>query len=117
MRACVALVLALFAAGCGGVRACRASSILVSLAFPDAGAGADTLELDVAIDGTPSKVNMFPLAGQTAGTVEIDFPSGWPAGHVVMLRARATAQGSQVAVGQTTITLPDGCATATIDLQ
>jgi len=53
---------------------------------------------------------------ETIGTVEIDFPNGYPAAHNVTITATATQSTTPIGTGTTTLTLPSGCATTTVDL-
>src|SRR5262249_679197 len=71
-------------AGCEPGRPCRTQTLLLTVTLDATSAGADRVEVDVSIDGTLSKTNFFDhVPGDPSGSVEIDFTSGYPAGHPV----------------------------------
>jgi hypothetical protein len=113
-----ALALALLlAGGCETTRPCRSLTLLVTIALDAASAGADQLEVDVSLDGVLSKTNAVShTPGDAMGTFEIDFPSGYPAGHVAGVEVRATAAGAPVGDGVASLALPDDCGTLEVDV-
>lgn len=79
--------------------------------------GADGVDVTVSIDGGPVKMTHLPLAaGLSKGSVEVDFPSGYPRGHVVAVRVEVKAGALLVGNGSTTLTLAHGCETATVTI-
>ncbi len=104
-------------AACEQLRPCRELTLLVTVTFPGAIAAADALELDVSIDAAAPKTNAFMRTpGPTSGTVEIDFPNGYPEGHTVTLTCTATQSGALVGTGTATLVLPPTCATVPLTL-
>jgi hypothetical protein len=117
LRALVAVAL-LFAGGCETTRPCRSLTLLVDIRLDPASAAADQLEVDVSLDGVLSKTNTISnhAPGDAQGTYEIDFLSGYPAGHVATVEVRATAAGTQVGDGVSSLALPLDCGTLEVDV-
>ncbi|MGZ3429980.1 MAG: hypothetical protein ACXVCV_25190, partial [Polyangia bacterium] len=110
--AAVAVGLALAATGCGKTRACKSGTVLLTLAGPAAD-GADTISLDISVDGGAAKtVTVSWKSG--GGTIEIDFPSGYPRGGTLLVAATATQAGNVLATGSGSVTLDDSCKTLAI---
>jgi len=110
------LACALVLAGCETTRPCRALTMLVTVQLDAATARADRIDVDVSLDGAPSKSNTFGhLPGDPRGTVEIDFPSGYPAGHTAGLTVRAYVAGNVIGTGTAALALPQDCATVEVD--
>ena len=107
MRALViGLAVTLAAAGCGKVRTCRSGTVL--LAVSGAADGADTLTLDISVgSGAPKTVTIAWKSG--GGTVEIDFPAGYPRGQTITVTATATQAGIPIASGSGAVALDDSC--------
>jgi hypothetical protein len=112
------LLLALLAlAGCQETRPCRTQTLLVKIVLDPASVSADTLEVDVALDGVPSKSNTFAHApGDPRGTVEIDFPSVYPLGHLATITVQASAAGQPLGHGESSTPLADDCTLLEVDL-
>lgn len=100
---------------CETTRPCRTLTLLVTVALDEVSVQADRVDVDVTIDGTPSKANNFThTPGDAQGTIEIDFPSGYPAGHTIDLTVRADAAGTTIGNGSGELVLGDDCSTITI---
>jgi hypothetical protein len=100
---------------CETTRPCRTQTLLVTVALDATSVPADRVDIDVTIDGTPSKTNSFNhTPGDLQGTIEIDFPSGYPAGHTIDLTVRADQAGTTIGNGSGELVLGDDCSTITI---
>ena len=106
--------LALAAAGCGKTRACKSGTLFVHVDGA-AAAGADTLALAISIGGGAAKDVSVAWKG-SSGTVEIDFPSGYPSGQTVSVVATATQAGVALATGSGNVTLGAKCEALTLTL-
>ena len=103
--ACGALVVT--ASGCGKTRACKAGTVLVT-ASGSAADGADSLSLDISVGGGAPKTVTSPWRNG-GGTIEIDFPAGYPRGQTVTVAATALQAGTAIATATATVTLADAC--------
>ena len=104
-------------AGCETVRPCRTQTLLVTITLEASLVNADQLLVGISIDGaTPATTLLNHVAGESHGTVEIDFGSGYPLGREVTISVAATAGGMPVGHGMTTVTAPDDCGTPTVDV-
>src|ERR1700684_3728795 len=95
----IALVLGLatLAGGCGGdTRACKKGTLLVEVTLAEA---ADALDISITTGaGQPITKQTALKSGTTKGTIEVDFPSGYPTGQMVTVSIVASLAG--VAVGR-----------------
>jgi hypothetical protein len=113
----VLLLLLLLLAGCEHVRPCRDLTLLLSVTFGAAVADADQIEIDVSVDGSAPKMNPFAhVPGETTGTIEIDFPSGYPEGHSVAITGTATLAGTAHGSGSATVVLPPSCTVLPLEI-
>ncbi len=80
------------AAGCGGgTRACKSGTLLVHVTLDEP---ADTLDISVTTGGGQPITATAPLpSGTSSGTIEVDFPSGYPAGQSVTVAITASSAG------------------------
>jgi len=112
----VAALTGLAALGCSSTRACNPDTLFVTVTFNDATKNADTLQVNVNIDGGTTKTTMLThKPGDTSGSVEVYFPTGYPKGKMVSVTI--VALDGQATVGSATAmsdALPDGCATLSI---
>jgi hypothetical protein len=104
---------ALLAAGvdCNTTRACRAGTLFLTLRL-GAFSGADSLGVDVTIDGSvsPHLPGMrLPLSGASGGGVEITFPSGYPVGKKVTIVISLEKNSVALASRQVSTVLAPGC--------
>ena len=112
-----ALCLLLLLVGCETVRPCRTQTLLVTVRLADGAVLADQLVVGVAIDGgTARYTTINHVIGQTEGTVEIDFSSGYPAGRAVVLTVDAIMGGQRVGTGSTMLVPAADCDTPTVDV-
>jgi cysteine-rich repeat protein len=105
------------AVGCG-TNPCKQGTLLVTLTFTEGAREADTLDITVR-RGSAIPVSQ-PFAHSpdvSSGTIEIDFPHGYPAGERVEVTVIARKDGVTVATGMEVIpALPQGCGTLVIGL-
>jgi hypothetical protein len=111
------LALALAAAGCGGTNNCRSKTVLLAISLDAAAAQADALDIDVTIDGNTNTSHLTHAAGSTGGTVEVRFPSGYPAGKSVAISVTALAGGSPVGSGTASFVAASGCDSRSVTVQ
>jgi len=110
--------IALLLAGCPGTRDCKPGTLLVAVTLGDAAATADSLEVDVSIDGAAPKHTSVPHAGgDRMGTIEVGFPSGYPQGRQVTVTVTAAHGGSALASATTPPQkLAEDCGNASLTL-
>lgn len=112
-------LLMLLAACDPGTAKCKKGTLLLSLTSDD-GIDADGLEFTVSVDNGAAHPGRFGF--QPSGTIEVDFPSGYPAGKMVsvFVSAQKSVQMgtglAEVASGMASTTLSEGCDTLPIHL-
>ncbi|HUS66784.1 MAG TPA: hypothetical protein VMZ28_19740, partial [Kofleriaceae bacterium] len=120
MRALLALaaVAVVFPAGCGGVRPCKGDTMLVTLTLEGVAASADAVEVDALVDGGGDHLTgRFPFAiADRTGTVEIQFPGGYPIGKNVTVRVTALKGAGKLAQERAVIAATPGCTAAAISV-
>jgi hypothetical protein len=110
----LAALAAVLASGAACERACKPGTLFLDV---DLGSsrGADTLEVDVTVAGGAAKHTTRPLTGgPSSGTLEIDFPSGYPDGKRVDIEMVATKSGTTLGSIAVSVTLASSCTHATI---
>ena len=77
--------------GCGGgTRACKQGTLFVTIVLDGTTSAADVIAVRVSIDGGMAKSDSHPrTAGGTTETIEINFPSEYPAGKRVDVQVTA----------------------------
>lgn len=98
-----------------GTLACRDKTLFVTLDLTALDAS-DRVEVGVVTSSGEKTFTVTLPASTTRGTVEITFPGGYPVGENITLRATASAGGTITGTGSTGLTVPAGCATATVTL-
>ena len=95
----------------GGTRPCKQGTLFVTVTFSGTTRSADQLSVDVIVDGGAPKTNVRDrAAGEAEGTLEIEFPNGYPVGSRVQVRVTALLNGSAIGTGMATVAvLPAGC--------
>jgi hypothetical protein len=97
--------------GCESTRPCRELTLLVAVQLDDATRAADRIDVDVSLDGVFSKT--FQATGYTpgsaAGTIEVEFPNGYPTGALAGIAVHASLGGLLLGSGSGTMTLPEEC--------
>ena len=82
-----------------------------------ASAAADTLTVSVTVaGGTATVTNLTHVPGQTGGTVEVDFPKGYPQGQTVIVSLVASRAGATVGTGTMSRLLSGGCETVSVSV-
>jgi hypothetical protein len=100
-----ALALAALVAGVGCAKPCRDGTLLLTVDFAGLGS-VDRLDVDSA--GFHGSEAIAP--GATAGTVELDFPSGaYPRGQTLTLTVSAESQGVVIGAASISVALKDAC--------
>jgi Right handed beta helix region len=116
MRAlcCAAILLA---AGCGGTKSCKDKTVLVSLTLGQGAAAADSFDVTVVVGTNTLTANGIARKSQAAtGTLEIDFPDGYPSGQSIEVTVTAKQGGTLVGTGMNGTTLRNACATLGIQI-
>ena len=76
---------------CTSTRACKTNTLLVTVTLDSAAAMADKLAIAVTVgSGAPTMSTLNHTPGQASGTVEVDFPNGYPKGQKVNVAVTAT---------------------------
>jgi hypothetical protein len=114
MRAAAVLAFALAVAGCGD-KACRDQTIFLNINVDGPASGADTLDIAIVVNGGAPKTVTVGVAGVSTGSLEIDFPNGYPSGGTVVLAATALAGGMSLASQVVSVVLSDSCESTTLD--
>ncbi|HET6150139.1 MAG TPA: hypothetical protein VFH68_21540 [Polyangia bacterium] len=110
-------LLSLSAASCGGTRACKDGTLFVAVSLDPSAAMADKLVVSVSVgEGTATTTRLDHPSGQSAGSVEIDFPKGYPGGERVTVAVSATRADAPVGSGSASATLGGGCAALSISV-
>ena len=118
LLAAVWLAAASVATSCGSTRACKNNTLLVTVTLDSAAAMADKLIIAVTVgSGTPKMNTLDHTPGQASGTVEIDFPNGYPTGQKVNVGVTATHAGAPVGSGSADSTLSDGCEAVSVSVK
>jgi hypothetical protein len=112
--AMIALALTLF--GCGSLP-CSSGTLFLNLSFLGAAQGADTLDLSIAIDGQLEGHRIVHRgSGQNDDSVSVDFASGYPAAHAIVVKVVALAAGSPLATAVDNFTAARGCTMRSLTL-
>jgi hypothetical protein len=108
VAAALLLAVALALAGCSA--RCRPGTALVTVLLDGTAADADALVVTAQLAGASLMSQRFDWHGDGSGTLELRFPSGYPAGGRVDVGVSAQKGGAVVGNGSAVATLPDGCA-------
>lgn len=92
---------------------CKPGTLFVTVGL--GGASADRLDVSVSIEGGPAKTSSVPVSS-SSGTLEIDFPGGYPAGKNVSISVTGLRSGVVIGSGYADLTAPSGCGTAQIEV-
>jgi hypothetical protein len=96
------------ASSCGGTRACKGGTVLVTIQLGDLARAATNVQVDADVDNDHlSGIYAFQTTG--SGTVEIDFPSGYPEGKQVSVRVTALKGAAKIVSARTVFTASAGC--------
>jgi hypothetical protein len=110
MRARFALV-ALCLAGCSPVASrCKDGTLLVAVTLDDASNQADQFSIALSIDLAPVAPSLVSRTNaMTAGNLVVEFPHGYPRGHLITVAIDALAGGNIVGSGNATQPLTSSC--------
>jgi hypothetical protein len=110
---CIAILIG----GCG-TRTCKDQTVLVSLSLGAAAAQADRFDVTVVIGGNETlKATGVPRSsGSAQGTLEIEFPNGYPSKQMIEVTVTALAGATVVGSGDNRTTLDGACATLPISI-
>jgi hypothetical protein len=106
-RALVVAAMALV--GCSSVRKCVDKTVLVTLTVDAAARAADRFGFDVSIDGGAPVHSDVGYSGAASGTLQIEFPSGYPSGKLVQVSVQATRGGAPIGAGSGSLRIAHGC--------
>jgi hypothetical protein len=107
------------ASACRSTNPCKAGTLLVDVTLDATTSAADGIDVAVVIAGgganQPSTVPH--QAGATSGTIEIDFPGGYPTAQSVQVTLTARKSGKAIGMASATVSsLASGCQTLPIEL-
>ena len=109
------LGLAFAVGGCTFKNSCKKGTVLVRASFDGTARTADELDVVVQIDQGPTMTNQLAgPGGQSSGTLEIDFPGGYPTGATLTATVSARLGGVVVAEGSGAVMLDSGCTNVTL---
>jgi uncharacterized delta-60 repeat protein len=112
MRAslCAIVVLAAVAPSCRNQAACKDGTVFLNLTYDSVAAAADKVEVDVSVGGgAPVTTLLTHSNGATSGSVEVDFPKGYPQGQTITVTIRARAGSNVIGMGTAMTTLTASC--------
>jgi hypothetical protein len=90
--------------------------MLLTITLDVATSAADTLCVDVVLDGNTRTNTIQHTPGDTSGTVELDFPSGYTVGDLASVTVLASAAGALLGSGASSTQLADDCTLLSIDV-
>lgn len=79
-------------------------------------AAADALEVVAVVEGETLKDTLPHPPGAARGTIEIQFPRGYPMGREIVVRVTALAGGRALAAAEARLTLTATCAAVPLDV-
>ncbi len=104
------IMLAVASGGCTIKDACKHGTVLVSTSFDSTARTADELDVIVQIDQGPMMTKQLAgPGGEATGTLEVDFPSGYPTGSTLTVSVSAKLAGVVIADGSNSVKLGGGC--------
>jgi hypothetical protein len=99
--------------GCG-TRACKDGTVFLTISLAEMARGASLVAVEAAVDGGDDIIGNFMLRSVDGGTVEIDFPSGYPEGKNVTLHVSATMGAATLATSRLSFVAQPGCTPVSI---
>jgi hypothetical protein len=110
MRASLALAMMTLLVGCPASNRCKTGTLLIDIDRTGAAADGGTLRLDVSVDGgSPVRTDIPVSAGQSRGTVQVEFPAGYPEGATVSVTATSLSGATELASQTGSIRLAARC--------
>lgn len=117
LLAATLLTAASLTSSCTSTRACKTNTLLVTVSLDGTAAMADKLSIAITVgSAAPTMSTLNHTAGQTSGTVEIDFPNGYPKGQKVNVAVTATKAGAPAGSGSADSVLGDGCEAVSVSV-
>src|SRR5262245_46985391 len=107
MRALV--LLALLAASACGTRECKNGTAFLNVTLSGPALAATLVEVEVQVEGGEFLNGNFQVKQAGGGTVEIDFPAGYPEGKNVTLHVSAAAGAAKLATSRLAFVALPGC--------
>jgi hypothetical protein len=104
--ALIAIAIAVTMAGCE--KSCRSGTLFLDVDLGGASA-ANTLDVDVTVDGKVTHSTQALPGGRASGGLEIAFPSGYPSGKTVTVALTARRDGAPIATASKAIPVGSGC--------
>lgn len=102
---------------CGGTRPCKDQTVFVNITLQGAAASADTLDVSVSVNGMTLNASGAHTPGVSQGTIELQFPSGYPAGQSITVTVNASASGQPIGTGSIgPVPLNSGCTTLAVTI-
>ena len=108
----LALALALVAAS-GCEKSCRSGTLFLDVDL-GAASSANTLDVDVTVDGKVTHSTQTLPAGHATGGLEVGFPSGYPGGKTITVALTARRDGAPIATTSRAIPVGGGCTHSSI---
>jgi hypothetical protein len=113
----VALSALVAATGGCGAKQCKSGTVLASFKLDSMTSDADEIDVIVtAAGGAPKETPVMRAGGELSGSIEIDFPKGYPAGNSEVITLVARRAGAQVATATFQGQFPSGCDALSFDL-
>ena len=88
----------------------------MTVTFDATTSAADAIDVEVSVDGgAPKSTSLAHNAGDTKGSIEVDFPTGYPEGKRLDVTVIARKAGSLLGTATANVaTLPSGCGTVAL---
>lgn len=111
----VSVAVVLFTACAPNVRPCAEGTLFVSVALDAQTKQADHLQVQISVGaGAPMLTTLDHVVGKDRGSIEIQFPNGYPVGQTIHVTLIALAGGSTLGQATFEATLTAGCGAAEI---
>jgi hypothetical protein len=115
MRAAL-LGCAVLVAACKTVAPCASHTLFVTTTLTGEAAQADAIRVQVAVAEQTLSTTIAHTPGQASGSIEVQFPKGYPAGKAITLTLTAERGGLVVGSGAKSATLAADCDTLSVDV-
>ncbi len=115
LQAVLVPAIVLFAACAPNVRPCAEGTLFVSVSLDAQTKQADRLQVQISVgSGAPMLTTLDHVVGKDQGSIEIQFPNGYPVGQTIHVTLIAVAGGSTLGQATFEATLTAGCGSAEI---
>jgi hypothetical protein len=96
---------------------CKEGTLFLGVTVDGVAEAADELRVEVTTEGQSALSKTFARTpGPSDGTIEINYPQGYPAGRTTVVAVTASVSGATVATGTAMVVLAPRCSTATVVL-